>query len=53
MTIIPGKRTPRLRRFRPKNGLVVPTAEAVAEALEQVSARSRELKGFGCGRVVC
>jgi hypothetical protein len=36
MTIIPGKRTPRPRRFRAKNGLVVPTAEAVSEALDQV-----------------
>ncbi len=38
MTIIPGRRTPRPRRFRAKNGLVVPTAEAVAEALDEVPA---------------
>ena len=38
MTIIPGKRTPRPRRWRSKNGLLVPTAEAVAEALDQVPA---------------
>lgn len=40
MTIIPGKRTPRPRRFRARNGLVVPTAEAVAEALDQVPAHA-------------
>lgn len=40
MTIIPGKRTPRPRRWRSKNGLVVPTSEAVAEALDQVPAEA-------------
>lgn len=39
MTIIPGsRRTPRPRRWRSKNGLMVPTAEAVAEALDQIPA---------------
>lgn len=38
MSIIPGTRTPRPRRFRTKNGLVVPTAEAIAEALRQIPA---------------
>lgn len=38
MTIIPGSRTPRPRRWRPRNGLMVPTAEAVAEALDRIPA---------------
>lgn len=38
MKIIPGTRTPRPRRWRAKNGLMVPTAEAVAEALDGIPA---------------
>ena len=36
MKIISGTRTPRPRRWRAQNGLLVPTAEAVAEALDTV-----------------
>ena len=38
MTIISGRRTPRPRRFRASNGLIIPTAEAVAEALDGIPA---------------